>query len=92
MATFSPTETAQINANSTSDQYASFDSGVQQLYLTTSADVYIDFDTPAVTSRSLLLKANLQPVLFDLHGSNIRKLFARTGSSTAIVYVLAVRN
>ena len=82
------TETAQVSISST-DNYATV-VGAQRVWLVASADCYIDFDQPAVTTRSLLLKANQVPAEFEFSGANISKIHVIGTSGT--LYVLIARN
>lgn len=90
MANFQTTENAKISATSTA-QAATFAGGIQTIYVTADADVYISFDeTVAVVGQSLLIKANIQPVEINFYGGNIQKVWAIC-SSTANVYLLGIR-
>jgi len=92
MANYEITECAKIAATSTAKS-ATFSGGIQQVYISADADVYISFDEtiPVVTGASLLIKANLAPVRIDFRGGNVQQVWAIT-SSTGNVYILGVRN
>ena len=83
-------ETAQIAATGT-DKAATF-SGAQQIYINCDGDCYIDFNQPAVTSRSQLLKANLAPTRYDFRGGSIMTVHAITSSGSVNVFITAVYN
>lgn len=89
MANFSSQETYKL-AVTASNNYATFDGGVQQVYLVADADCFVDFD--AVTSNSsMLIKANLAPVRISFGGSNVQQIHAKTGGGSANLYILGVR-
>lgn len=91
MAKYDNQETCKISATSTSDNYQTFEGGIKTLYVVADADVFIDFDRPASTSSSLLLKANTQPVELKFNNVGVTTVHAKTASSTANVYLLGVR-
>lgn len=70
--------------------YATFEGGIQQAYLSSDADCFVDFDEVAMTS-SLLLKANQAPVRISFGGSNVQKVWAITSGGSANLYILGVR-
>lgn len=78
-----PTQTAQVTISST-DNFATIQ-GCQEVYLVTSVDCYIDFDQPAVTSRSFLLKANLAPARFVISGGSVQQVHVIGTSGTLYV-------
>ena len=83
-------ETQTISVSTTSGVIpATFEGGVQQVYLTTTADCNVSFDDPATTS-DLLIKANLQPVRISFGGANVQKIYA-VSSGTGTLYILGVR-
>jgi hypothetical protein len=82
-------ETALIAVTTTAN-YATFEGGIQQAYLTATADCFVDFDAVA-TNQSLLIKANQAPVRISLGGSNVQKVYAITATGTANLYILGVR-
>lgn len=97
MANWQLTETAQIAATAVNN-FATFGvpgtaaaGGIQQCYVSGSADFYIDFDTPAAATRSLLVKGGQPPVRFDFKGGSVQKVHV-VAVTTATVYVLGVRN
>ena len=74
----------------TTTAHATFEGGVQQVYLSADADCFVDFDQPSDTG-SLLIKANLAPARIEFRGGSIKKIYAQTGSSTGNLYILGVR-
>ena len=89
MANYETTERAVI-AVTTVSKAATFDGGVQAVYLVCDSDCYVDFDRPAVASTSLLLKANLAPTRIVFNGGNVLQVSAVT-ASTATLYILGIR-
>ncbi len=69
---------------------ATFEGGVQQVYLTATQDCYVSFDDPA-TNSDLLVKANFQPVRISFGGANVQRIFAVTASGSGTLYILGVR-
>ncbi len=85
------TETAVIAVVATGDKFATLSSGAQKVYLVSDADCFIEFDQPAMASRSFLIKANQHPAEFEFSGGNVNKVHAITATGTANLYILAVR-
>lgn len=83
-------ETARIVVSGAA-AFATFQ-GAQGIYLVSDTDCFVDFDQPAVTTRSMLLKANLQPVYIDFHGGSVMKVYGITTGAGGNLYVLAVYN
>lgn len=90
IANYDTLERAKIAVTS-ADKSATFAMGIQSCYLVTDADCFIDFDTAAVASQSLLLKANFPPALIEFHGGNVGQIHAITSGGTANLYILGVR-
>lgn len=91
MAEYQTVETEQIAATSSS-KAAEFEGGVQRVYITADADCYVDFDQPAVTSRSYLVDVSAGSHLeFDFGKSSVKSVTAITGGGSANVYIVAVR-
>jgi hypothetical protein len=86
MAYSLPTQTAQIAIGST-DKSATLN-GCQEVYLACDTDCYIDFDQPAVTSRSMHLKANLNPIRFVISGGSVQQVHVI--GTTGTLYILGV--
>lgn len=89
MANYSSSETQKI-AVTTVDKFATFDGSAQEFYLVCDADVFVDFDQPAVLNQSLLIKANQSPARLVFENGNIGKVHAIC-ASTANLYILGVR-
>lgn len=89
MAAYEATESQIVSATTTS-QEATFDGGIQGVYIAATGDIHVDFDRPATTS-SMLVKANQNPFEFGFRGGNVKKIHVRTVSSTATVYLLGIR-
>ena len=83
-------ETAKVVATGT-DNYATF-SGAQIIHAIADGDCFIDFNTPAVTSRSFLMKANSEAHPFEVHGGSINTVHVITSGATVNVYLVAVYN
>ncbi len=91
MSEFATVETEQIAATTTS-KAAGFEYGIQRCYIRADAECYIDFDQPAITSRSFLIDASVDhPAEFDFGKNSVKSVTAITGSSTANVYIIAIR-
>lgn len=90
MALYQTAETQKL-AMTTDTAAATFEGGVQQVYLSADADCYVDFDQPSDTG-SLLIKANLAPVRIDFRGGSITKIHAQAATGTGNLYILGVRN
>lgn len=91
MASYKAAETAKI-AVTVNDKFATFDGGAQEFYLVSDADCFVDFDEVAQANSSLLIKANLAPARIVIKNGNTTTVHAITASSTANLYILAVRN
>lgn len=93
-------ETQQLAFTNTADSYATFGldlnpvgSGVQQVMLRTSADVYVSFDTATSASQSfLVLSADTSPTVLDFHGGSVLTVHARGKSGSGTLYILGIRN
>lgn len=92
MAKYEVTESCKISAVNTSDQYQTFDGGIQKVYMVSDADVFIDFDRPASTTSSLLLKANMQPTEINFDRGTVMTVHAKTGTGSANVYLMGIRH
>ena len=70
---------------------ATFAGGVQKIYISSDADVYIGFDenVPVSAGNALLLKGGNMPTEFDLKNGNIQKVWS-IGSGN--VYIMGVRS
>jgi hypothetical protein len=92
MAANQTTEAQKIAATTTAN-YATFDGGIQQCYISADGDCYISFDeqVPVASGNALLIKANLAPVRIDFRGGSVQKVWAIAGGSVS-VYLLGVRN
>ncbi len=90
MAASQTTETAKIVLASTA-KYATFERGVDSVYLSCDTDCYISFDetVPVVQGNALLLKKDLAPVKIEFNGGGIGKVWAI--GTTGNLYILAVR-
>lgn len=83
-------ETAKVAASAT-DNYATFQ-GAQAIHAIADGDCFIDFNTPAVTSRSFLLKANSEAHPFEFPGGNINTVHVITSGASVNVYLVAIYN
>lgn len=80
----------QMVAFTAADQHATFEGGIKACYLVATADCYVDFDQPTDTG-SLLIKANLAPVLLEFKGSTISKIHVRRVSGDGNLHILGLR-
>lgn len=90
MAQYDSLETQTISVTTTS-KAATFDGGINECYLVTDADCFVDFDIPSIANSSLLIKANLAPARIVFSNGSVKKITAITASSTANLYILGVR-
>lgn len=90
MASYDTTETQQLTLGGT-DTNATFPGGIQGCFLISTADCYVDFDQPAVTSRSFLLKANTMTNLIDFSKGSIQKVHGITTGGAATLHILGLR-
>jgi hypothetical protein len=94
-------ETMQLSFTNTGDNYQTFGldipplgigSGVQKIILRASADCYIDFDRPAATGSSMLIKAadgHLETL--DFSGGSVMTVHARGTSGSGTLYIVGIR-
>ena len=88
MARYDSVETQTISLAATSKE-ATFEGGVQSVVLVADTDCYVDFDTPAMSQSSLLVKANQAPAQIHFPGASVQKVTA-IGTS-GILYILGIR-
>lgn len=86
MASDKAAETRKM-ALTTAGQVEDFVTGCIGIVVVADADCVIDFDKPA-DAGSLLIKANQAPAYFPVQ---FTRLYAKTLSSTANLYVVALR-
>ena len=97
MANFQPVETQQV-AFTSADKFATFGDvggggGVQAITLFSDQDCYVDFDTPAVSSRSFLLPAtNSNGLFLDFHGASVQQIHVIRKTQNGNLYLIGVRN
>jgi hypothetical protein len=89
MARSQTVETQKVAMTSTT-QAATFEGGVQGVYLSSDADCFVDFDQPSDTG-SYLIKANVAYPFFDFRSGSVSKVYAQT-ATTGNLYILGVRN
>lgn len=87
MANFQPTETQLIAFTSTADSHATFDGGCGGFYLSSTADVFVDFNQPT-DAGSFLIKANIAYPKFELSAS---KVHAKGSSGSGNLHIIGVR-
>lgn len=92
-------ETSQLSFTNTASSNQTFGldlqstgSGVQKVVLRTSADCYVDFDRPATSYSSFLLKSTDDPFEFNFSGGSIMKVHAIGASGSGTLYILGIRN
>jgi hypothetical protein len=90
MADWHTAETALVAASSVNN-YATFDGGVNSVVLSSTVDCYVDFETPAATSRSLLVQADQAPFQIYFGKSTVKKVYAITGGGTGNLHILGIR-
>lgn len=92
MALDKTVEVQQLNVT-TADKYVTFEGGVNGFVLTCSSqDVFVDFDVPASSATGFLVKKDVTNNQWDFRGGSVKQLHAVTGSSTATLYIIGVRN
>lgn len=93
MASYNHVE-VQSGTVTTANTVFTFDGGIQGLVITATADVLINFETPAGTADNagFLVKGGITNSQLDFHGGNIKQLNARAVSGSASVYLIGVRH
>ena len=89
-----PIATYQLafNASGGADVYATFDT-FQQAMIRTSSNCYIDFDTPADPTRSMLMNSSdTQVQAFDFHGCNVKTIHAVGATGSGTLYIMVIQN
>lgn len=82
-------ETQTISVSSTNN-YATFDGGIQACVLSCDVDTFVDFDQPS-DAGSFYVKATEHPANIDFHGVNVKKIHAKTTGGTGTLYILGIR-
>ena len=85
-------ETQVLTVDSSGTSVATFEGGIQGVVFSCiTNDVYVDFDQPA-DAGSFLINKNVTQNQIDFRGANVQKIYAKTASSTATLYILGIRN
>ena len=91
MANFQSVETQLLSVDDTGTSVATFEGGIQAVSFTAiTNDVYVDFDQPA-DAGSFLIKKDVTQDQINFPRGNVQKIYARTASDTATLYILGVR-
>lgn len=87
-------EFQKISATTTSGATpATFEGGIQQVYVTADAEITLSIDTPAVDrAEGIVINANLQPVRLSFGSANPQRIYAVAHTGTANVYLMGVRD
>ena len=91
IANFDGVETQSLSVDSTGASFATFAGGIQAAsFACETNDVFVDFDQPA-DAGSFLIKKDVTHDQINFGKANVQKIYAKTASSTATLYILGVR-